>query len=91
MPEFDNLNVALAVIFGIFVLYFVGRMLVTPAKLILRLVATATVGAVALLVFNLVAGMFSFAIGVNAITALVVGYMGLPGLAMLVLLQRMLG
>ena len=89
MPEVD-LNVVLAVIFGVFVVYFVGRMLVTPARLVLRLVTTATVGAVALLVFNLGAGIFSFSIGVNTVTALVVGYMGLPGLAMLVLLQRML-
>lgn len=89
MPEVD-LNVVLAVIFGVFVVYFVGRMLVTPARLVLRLVTTATVGAVALLVFNLGAGIFSFSIGVNMVTALVVGYMGLPGLAMLVLLQRML-
>ncbi|MDW7650856.1 MAG: pro-sigmaK processing inhibitor BofA family protein [Bacillota bacterium] len=90
MPEVD-LNVALAVVFGVFVLYFVGRMLVGPARFALRVILTGVVGSVALLIFNLVAGFFSFAIGINAVTALVVGYMGLPGLFMLVLLQRMLG
>jgi inhibitor of the pro-sigma K processing machinery len=90
MPEFD-LNVALAVVFGVFVLYFVGRMLVGPTRFALRVLVTAVVGGVSLLLFNLIAGFFAFSIGINALTALVVGYMGLPGLLMLVLLQRMLG
>jgi inhibitor of the pro-sigma K processing machinery len=44
-----------------------------------------------LFVFNLVAGIFSFRIGINALTALIVGYMGLPGLVMLVAIQTLLG
>ena len=90
MPEFD-INVVLAAFFGVFVLYFVGKMLAGPARVILRVMLTATVGAVGLLVFNFVAGFFNLGIGINAVSALVVGYMGLPGLVMLVLLQRMLG
>ncbi|EEG76575.1 pro-sigmaK processing inhibitor BofA family protein [Dethiobacter alkaliphilus] len=90
MPTFD-FNVALAVVFGLFVLYFVAKMLAGPALLVLRLILTGAVGAVVLLVFNLAAGLFSLSIGINAVTALVVGYMGLPGLLMLILLQRMLG
>jgi inhibitor of the pro-sigma K processing machinery len=90
MPTID-LNVMLAVVFGVFVLYFIGRMLVTPARVVLRIFLTGVLGTVILLVFNLVAGLFGFVIGINAVTALVVGYMGLPGLAMFVLLQKMLG
>ena len=90
MPSFD-VNVALAAVFGVFVLYFVGKMLASPARFVLRVLLTGVVGAVGLLVFNLVAGLFSLSLGINAVTALVVGYMGLPGLVMLVLLQRMLG
>jgi len=47
-------------------------------------------GAVLILIFNLAGSLFGAVIGVNAFTVLVVGYLGLPGLAMLVLLQQML-
>lgn len=90
MPEFD-LNVLLAAVFGLFVVYLLGKTLLTPAKALLRLVGMGVLGALVLFVFNLVAGLFQVTIGINAVTALVVGYMGLPGLVMLVLLQRMLG
>jgi inhibitor of the pro-sigma K processing machinery len=90
VPTFD-LNVVLAVIFGLFVLYFVGKMLVTPARIFMRVLLTGVIGTVVLLIFNLIGGIFGTVLGINAVTVLVVGYMGLPGLAMLLLLQRMLG
>jgi inhibitor of the pro-sigma K processing machinery len=90
VPTFD-LNVVLAVIFGVLLLYFLGKMLVTPARLVLRALLTGAMGAAVLLVFNLIGGLFGAAVGINAATALVVGYMGLPGLAMILLLQRLLG
>jgi inhibitor of the pro-sigma K processing machinery len=88
MPD---LNVVLAVIFGLIVLYLVARMLVAPARLALRLVMSACIGAAALFLFNLAGGLFGLSIGINLATTVIVGYMGLPGLIMLVLLQRMLG
>ncbi len=90
MPSLD-LNVALAIVFGLIVLYLVARMLVTPARLALRLLISACIGTVALFIFNLAGGFFSVNIGINLATTVIVGYMGLPGLVMLVLLQRMLG
>ncbi|MCR3921026.1 MAG: pro-sigmaK processing inhibitor BofA family protein [Firmicutes bacterium] len=90
MPEIE-LNVVVAAIFGLFMLYYVGRMLVTPARIVARVLLTGVVGIVVLFVFNLVAGIFSLNIGINAVTALVVGYMGLPGLVMLVAVQKLLG
>lgn len=90
MPDFDY-NVALAVVFGITVLYFVAKLLFAPARFALRVVTTGAVGVIILFVFNVIGGLFSTVIGINAATALIVGFMGIPGLAMLVMLQRMLG
>jgi inhibitor of the pro-sigma K processing machinery len=90
VPTFD-LNIVLAVMFGLFVLYFMGKLLVAPARVLLRVLLTGVSGAVILFLFNLIGGLFGLVIGINAVTALLVGYMGLPGLAMIVLLQRMLG
>ncbi|MFW0860613.1 MAG: pro-sigmaK processing inhibitor BofA family protein [Dethiobacter sp.] len=85
-----NLNVILAAVFGLFVLYFVGKMLVTPVRFAIRVMLSRIMGAGLILIFNLAGSLFGAIIGVNAFTVLVVGYLGLPGLAMLVLLQQML-
>ncbi|HZK25204.1 MAG TPA: pro-sigmaK processing inhibitor BofA family protein [Oscillospiraceae bacterium] len=90
MPKID-LNLVVAAIFGLFMLYYLGKALATPARVVVRVLVTGVVGVALLFIFNLVAGLFSMKIGINAITALVVGYMGLPGLAMLVVIQTFLG
>lgn len=90
MPKFD-LNMVIAAIFGLFMLYYLGKALAAPARVVVRVLLTGVIGVALLFVFNLVAGLFSIRIGINAVTAYVVGYMGLPGLAMLVVIQTLLG
>jgi len=90
MPKPD-INVLLAVIFGLIVLYMVAKIMFTPARMVLRLLVSACIGGIAVFIFNLVGNFFGLVIGINFVTAMLVGYMGLPGLVMLVLLQRMLG
>lgn len=85
-----DINVLLAAGFGLLVLYFVLKMLFAPARFLLRLLLCSGLGGVILLLFNTVAGYFGIQIGINAVTALIVGYMGAPGLVMLVLVQGML-
>ena len=90
MPEI-GVNTVIAVIFGLFVLYYLLRLLAAPARLLLRVLLTGAAGAVVLLVFNLAAGFFGLALGINAATSLIVGFMGLPGLVMLIVVQKILG
>ncbi|NLZ93765.1 MAG: pro-sigmaK processing inhibitor BofA [Firmicutes bacterium] len=90
MPQLE-LNTVVAAIFALFALYYLLKMLAAPARFLLRVLLTGAMGAVIILVFNLVGGLFQINIGVNAITALLVGYMGLPGLALLVAVQKFLG
>lgn len=85
-----DINVVGAVIFGLIVLYFVLKLLVVPARFLLRLLFCGALGSLLLLLFNAVAGHLGVQIGINAVTALIVGYLGGPGLVMLVLVQRML-
>lgn len=89
MPDLE-LNMVIAAIFGLFVFYYLVKLLAAPARALFRIILTGVVGAVILFVFNLVAGFFSLTIGVNAVTALIVGFMGLPGLVMLVVIQKVL-
>jgi len=80
----------LAYAFGLLLLYVVGRALIMPLKIVIRLVYNALVGGVALLLLNLVGGYFGLHIALNPVTALVVGFLGVPGVVLLLVLRYIL-
>lgn len=75
--------------------YSVGAVLVViaivllarPIKWLFRLVINCALGCAGLVAFNLFGGLFGLYIGVNLVTAVSVGILGLPGLAMLLVLK----
>lgn len=87
MPDW---NVIAAIIFGIFVLYFLSRLFYRPLKLVFRGLLHITLGGAAILLYNLAGAYWGLTIGLNLISAAVVGAMGLPGLAMLIGLHYIL-
>ena len=82
-----NINILIAYAFGLFLLYLIARLLLVPLKILLRLLYNGLVGGVVLWVVNLVGGYFGLFIPINPITALVAGFLGVPGVVLLVLLQ----
>ncbi|HMM23096.1 MAG TPA: pro-sigmaK processing inhibitor BofA family protein [Selenomonadales bacterium] len=82
-----DFNVVIAFAFGILLIYLIGRLFLMPLKLIFRLVYNAIVGALVLWALNYVGGHFGFTIAINPITALVVGFLGLPGVIILILFK----
>jgi inhibitor of the pro-sigma K processing machinery len=60
-------------------------------KAILKLVYNALIGAVVLLAINFIGGFFNFHIALNAVTALITGILGAPGVVLLILLKYMFG
>ncbi len=88
MPAvFGEFNVILAYIFGIILLYLVGRMFLMPIKLIFRLVYNALIGGVMLWLLNVVGVYIGFNIPINPVTALIAGFLGLPGVVLLILFK----
>ncbi|OEH84312.1 hypothetical protein BHU72_10935 [Desulfuribacillus stibiiarsenatis] len=63
---------------GISIVY-AGQRFTKPAQVIARLVFQLAVGIIAILAFNLVATPFDVHIAVNPVTALITGYLGIPG------------
>ncbi len=59
----------------------------TPIKLILRLLLNTVIGFVALIIINFLGGFLGVSIGVNWLNAIVVGMLGVPGVALLLILQ----
>ncbi len=70
----------LSFIFGLFLLYIVGMLLVIPIKIIVKLIANGgVIGGLLLLLFNFIGGDFGLSLVINPITALTVGFLGIPG------------
>lgn len=72
-------------------LFIFGRIFLVPIKSILKLVLNSILGGALLYVINLIGAAFSFHVGINYITAIFVGILGIPGAILLVLLRIFIG
>lgn len=72
---------------GLLLLYILGMILVWPLKKILKLIFNGILGGIALLIFNFIGGFFSLHIAINPLNAIIVGFLGVPGVILLLILQ----
>ena len=80
-------EIILAYTVGIIFLFFIGRLFLVPLKIILKLVYNCVIGAILLIVVNFIGQTFGFFIPLNIFSALLVGFLGIPGLLLLVALK----
>jgi len=80
-------NTLLAYLFGLIVIYVIGRILIIPIKLLIKLLVNAVLGGVGLWLVNIFGGAIGINIGINVITALVAGLLGIPGVVLLLILN----
>jgi len=80
----------LAYAFGLLLLYVIGRALIMPIRIVIKLVYNALIGGVILLLINFIGRYLGLHIALNPVTALVVGFLGVPGVIMLLVLQYIL-
>lgn len=85
-----DLNIILAYAFGLLLLYIIGWLLVMPIKFIVKLLYNGIIGGLMLWALNLVGGFFQFHVAINPITALIAGFLGVPGVVLIVVLQYIL-
>lgn len=83
-----DFKLVLAYAAGIIFLFFVGKVLVFPMKLIIKLVYNAILGGLALLLINLAGGLFGYSIAFNAATIFITGVLGIPGVILLAVLKQ---
>ena len=77
-------------VLGLVLICLTGYLLLVPMKFMWRLLAGGVLGALALLLVNLLGGMLGFHVAVNPFTAMAVGFLGLPGAALVAALQLLL-
>ena len=75
---------------GLALICLTGYLLLVPRKFLWRLLAGGVLGALALVLVNLAGSLFGFNVAVNPFTAMAVGFLGLPGAALVVALQLLL-
>ncbi|GAA0086850.1 pro-sigmaK processing inhibitor BofA family protein [Clostridium sp. CTA-7] len=81
-----DLNIILYGLIGLVLLYLVIKFLKWPLKILLN----GIIGIVLLYLANILGSYLGFYIGINAITALIAGFLGVPGVIFLVLFQLFL-
>lgn len=70
----------------VFILIF-GKMFLFPVKKIAKLLLNTSLGAFTIWLINLIGTSFGFHIGLNVITSIIVGILGVPGAILLILLK----
>lgn len=86
----DLNQTVIAALLAAFFLAALIRLFRTPLCLVLRLTANTLLGFLALWAAQLTAGFTGIALGFNLLNAMVIGILGVPGFALLLLTQWVL-
>ena len=72
-------------------IFLIGRIFILPIKKVLKLVLNSILGGVLIFIINIIGASFGFHIGLNLITSITIGILGIPGAIALVLIKILLG
>lgn len=72
---------------GLGLLCMISYLLLVPMRFLWRLMAGGVLGALALALVNLFGALVGFRVEINPFTAMAVGFLGLPGAALVVALE----
>ncbi len=79
-----------AFVLGLILLFILLKLLYAPLQLAVKLFINAVLGGALLVFLNLILKIFGISIGVNFVTAMVTGVLGVPGISLLLFLQIIL-
>ena len=82
-----ELTVIIAYLFGLMLLYILARLLLIPLRLAIRLLINGVIGGLLLWLVNLLGMFVGVYLPINPITALVAGFLGIPGVILLLVLR----
>lgn len=85
-----DIGIVLAYSAGIMLIFMLAWILVIPFKVASKFVLNAVIGGLCIIIFNLLSKFTGMYIGVNEVTALIVGLLGVPGFVAIVLIKLIL-
>ena len=71
----------------IVLLFIIGKVFIWPLKKILKLVFNSILGGLLIYIINIIGMNFGFHIGLNLLTSILVGILGIPGAILLVFIK----
>lgn len=72
---------------ALLVFYILGILLVIPLKIVWRLIYNGIIGGLTLMLINLIGSFFGVALPITPLTALLVGFLGVPGVIILLIVH----
>ncbi|MBO5453646.1 MAG: pro-sigmaK processing inhibitor BofA family protein [Clostridia bacterium] len=72
---------------GLILLFLVLRVFYTPLKVVFKLCVNTLAGGFILILINFIGKFVGINIGMNVLTSLVVGILGIPGVSLMLILQ----
>lgn len=84
--DFDWTTLA-AFAFGLLLLYSLARLLLVPLRLVIKLLYNGILGGLMIGLVNLIGVYFNFYLALNPLNALIAGFLGIPGVILLIILQ----
>ena len=81
-----NFTNTLIIFACIITLWFVGKIFSVPLKALFKLIINSFLGGLIIFIINTIGATWNFHIGLNVITALIVGILGIPGAILLMIL-----
>jgi len=75
---------------GLALLYVLGWLLLVPLKAVLRFLFNGLLGGALLMVVNLFGAIWGLSVAINPLTALTAGFLGVPGVVTILVLQSIL-
>ena len=85
--EFNNI---IAFIACLFFLFIIGKIFIVPLKKIFKFILNSIIGGLIIYLINFIGGYFGFHIGLNIITSVFVGVLGIPGAVVVILIKLLL-
>ena len=79
-----------AFIFGLLLIYIIVKTFFLPIKYLVRFILNGIIGGILLWFFNAFGNMAGIVIPINPITAVVAGFLGIPGVILLIVLQLLI-
>ena len=82
-----NFNSIITIIVCILFLWGLGKIFSFPIKKIFRFIINSILGGILIFFINIIGANFSFHIGLNIVTSIIVGLLGIPGAILLIVLN----
>lgn len=72
-------------------LFLFGKIFIVPIKKVLKLVLNSILGGVVIWIINMIGASINFHIGLNFLTSILIGFLGLPGAMCLIIVKLLIG